>query len=197
MKIASLFIAGVIATALVSFNKSNDQKEVKYVLNTGKSVLKWKAGKNENYFHVGTVDFKNGKVEMENGMLKEGEFEVDLSSIKVTDDQMAEDKRKKLAGHLQTEDFFNIAKYSTANVKIGHIHDGKLHTTVTVLGVPVSQDVPVKLVNTEKGLTIDGTFDYDFTAANIPGTQLHEGETERISPVFHFDLHLELKKAAN
>jgi len=195
MKIASLLVAGVIATALVSFNGSNDEKEVKYVLNTGKSSLKWKAGKSENYFHVGTVDFKHGKVEMENGMLKEGEFEVDLGSIKVTDMQMPEEKRKKLAGHLQTEDFFNVAKYATADVEVEGYHDGKLHTTITVLGVPVTQDVPVKLINTDKGLTIEGTFDYDFTAANIPGTQLHEGETERISPVFHYDLHLELKKA--
>ena len=194
MKIVSFLVASALVTALVSFNRSNDEKEVKYVLDTKKSSLKWKAGKNENYFHVGTVDFKEGHIEMENGMLHDGEFEVDLASIKVVDEGLPKEKREKLAGHLQTEDFFNVAKYATAEVEVGSYKEDKLHTTVTVLGVPVTQDVPVTLITSDKGLTIEGTFDFDFSAANIPGTQLHEGETERISPVFHFDLHLELSK---
>lgn len=194
MRIVSFIVASALLTGLVSFNKSNDEKEEKYVLNTKKSSLKWKGGKNENYFHIGTVDFKEGHIEMENGKIDEGEFELDLTSIKVVDEGLPKQKRDNLAGHLQTEDFFNVAKYATAEVEINGYKDGKLHTTVTVLGVPVTQDVPVTLTSSDNGLTIDGTFDFDFTAANIPGTQLQEGETERISPVFHFDLHLELTK---
>jgi polyisoprenoid-binding protein YceI len=201
MKLFNVLAVAAATTALVSFqyatNTKHEGDEVHYHIDKAHSVLKWKAGKSENYFHTGTVMFKDGSLEMDHNMVEKGNFEVDLSTIKVTDENLPEDKRGMLAGHLQTEDFFNVAKFATASVKVGEYKDGKLHTTVTVLGVAVSQDIPVTLKADGKTATINGKFDFDFTSAKIPGTIPQEGDTESISPVFSFDLNLTLNAAAH
>ena len=201
MKLFNVLAVAAATTALVSFQYASNSKhegdEVHYQIDKEHSVLKWKGGKSENYFHVGTVMFKNGELSMDHNMIEKGNFEVDLSTIKVTDENLPEDKRGMLAGHLQTEDFFNVAKYATASVKVGEYKDGKLHTTVTILGVAVSHDVPVTLKADDKTATINGKFDFDFTSANIPGTIPQEGDTEHISPVVSFDLNLILNAVAH
>jgi len=100
-----------------------------------------------------------------------------------------------LAGHLKNEDFFNVAKYATAHVHIGEYKDGKLHTTVNVLGKEVSHHIPVTLKADAKTASISGKFDFDFTEAHIPGTIPEEGDEESISPIFTFDLDLKLNVA--
>jgi len=195
MKLFNVLAVAAATTALVSFqyvtNSKHEGDEVHYQIDKEHSILKWKGGKSAEYFHTGTVMFKSGELEMDHNMIEAGKFEIDLASIKITDN-LPDAKKVMLAGHLQNEDFFNIAKYATAAVNVGAYKDGKLHTTVTVLGMEVTHDIPVKLKADGKTAAIVGTFDFDFTDAKIPGTIHQEGDTESISPVFSFDLNLML-----
>lgn len=197
MKLFNVFAIAVATTALVSFQYGKIVKAsdvVTYELDKTKSTLGWKGGKNANYFHTGLVDFSEGTLTMDKGNVAAGSFTVDLSTIKVSDAGLPDEKKQYLAGHLKNEDFFNVAKFATAKVTLGAYKDGKLTTTINVLGMDVKQDVPVVIKKTEKGATITGKFDVDFTAAQIPGVQPKEGDTEHISPVFSFDLNLAVKE---
>ena len=118
---------------------------------------------------------------------------MDLGSIAVVDANLPAEKQEGLAKHLKTEDFFNIAKFATSTVSIGAYKDGKLATTITLLGVEVKKDIPVEIVSSKGIITLKGKFDVDFSAAKIPGPQPIDGEKEFISPVFSFDLNLVLK----
>jgi polyisoprenoid-binding protein YceI len=198
MKLFNVIAIATVTGALVSFQYGKTIKKdevVKYELDKSASKLAWKGGNNENNFHTGVVNFSEGSLEMNKGNVSNGTFTVDLSTIKVTDAGLPDGKKDYLAGHLKNEDFFNVTKYAVAKVTLGEYKDGKLTTTVNLLGVDVKQDVPVVIKKSEKGATISGKFDFDFTAANIPGTIKKEGDTESISPVFSFDLNLTVKEA--
>ena len=66
--------------------------------------------------HTGTINIKNGSLEMDNGMLTGGQFDIDMSTIRVTD--MEGEYAKKLEGHLSSDDFFGVANYPTASFVI-------------------------------------------------------------------------------
>ena len=196
MKLFNVIAIATVTGALVSFQYGKSIKKdevVKYQLEKTASTLTWKGGKNAEYFHSGVVEFSEGTLEMNNGNVANGSFTVDLATIKVTDAGLPDGKKDYLAGHLKNEDFFNVAKYATAKVTLGEYKDGKLATTINLLGVDVKQNVPVTIKKTEKGANISGKFDVDFTPANIPGTIKKEGDTESISPIFSFDLNLNVK----
>jgi len=178
----------------------NEEVEVlTYNLDNENSSLKWAAQMSPDYGHKGTIDFESGSITMENGELKEGSFIVDLKSIKVTD--LGEEKAPVLEGHLKgtmvDEDhpqdmFFNTPENATAEVKVGEYKDGKLTTTLILLGTEVTQDVPVEITSDENGATIKGKFKFNFAAFNMPG--LEPSEHGAIQPDFDFDLNVVLTK---
>jgi len=197
MKIINFIAITAATAALASFQLVKTDQTIKpkntYKLDKSASILGWKGGKSDAYYHTGTVKFSEGSVLLEKGVISSGNFTVDLASIAVVDANLPAEKQEGLAKHLKTEDFFNIAKFATSIVNIGAYKDGKLSTTITLLGVEVKKDIPVEIVSSKGIITLKGKFDVDFSAAKIPGTQPIDGEKEFISPIFSFDLNLVLK----
>ncbi len=197
MKITNIIALTVASAALASFQLVKTDQNVKpkntFKLDKATSILGWKGGKSDTYFHTGTVKFSEGSVIMNQGQISSGNFTVDLGSITCVDANLTKEKQEGLAGHLKNEDFFNVTKFASSTVTIGAYKDGKLSTTITLLGVEVKENIPVEVVSSKGLITIKGKFDVDFSAAKIPGTQPSEGETDHISPVFSFDLNLVLK----
>ena len=173
---------------------------VTYSLDAENSSLSWKGTMSPKYFHTGTVDFQSGSITMQGDSLTEGSFVVDMSTIKNTDLEDA-GKATYLQGHLTgtivDEDhpvdmFFNIEKFPTVKVKLGEYKDGKLTTTLMILGSELTQDVAVTLSSDEDGASIKGKFSMDFGALGIPGlAQMEEGS---ISSTIDFDLNVMLTK---
>ncbi len=85
-------------------------------LDTQSSVLKW-TGKKVTGEHFGTVKVASGNVELADGSLKGGTFEIDMKSIFVKD---IEDPKynKKLTDHLLSEDFFAALEFPKAQFTI-------------------------------------------------------------------------------
>lgn len=197
MKIINVIAMSIVGASLVSFSLNKTVVEKKhqnsFILDKVNSTLGWKGGKNDSYFHSGKVQFSEGNLVMEHGVIVSGNFVVDMSTIVCTDAELPKEKQDGLAKHLKDVDFFNIAKYATSRVTIGAYKEGKLSTTINVLGVDIKQDIPVVFISNEKGASIVGKFDIDFTMAKIPGIQPQEGDKESIKPVFSFDLNLVLK----
>lgn len=191
---------GACTEATTEEETVNEEVEVMtYNLDADNSSLGWMGMISAEYFHEGTVDFKSGSVTMENGELSEGSFVVDMTTI--NDTSLEDPKSGYLTGHLQgtvvDEDhpqnlFFNTPDYPTVEVKLGEYKDGKLSTTLMILGSELTQDVEVEISSDENGASIKGEFSMNFSALGIPGLS---GEEEgSISPVIEFDLNLMLTK---
>ncbi len=169
-------------------------KPTVYQLDTEASILKWKGSESEDDYHVGTIGFSEGSLTMQGDQLTEGSFVVDMGSIAVTDEGMPDPLKGKLKGHLENEDFFDIAKYATTTVSLGNYADGKLDITLNVMGTEVQSSVPVEIVTNENGATMEGRFAIDLSSVGVPGLQPEEDEDESISPEIEFGIMAVLTK---
>lgn len=172
---------------------------ITYTLDAEGSTLSWAASMSPEYGHKGTVSFKEGSITMQGDSLTEGSFVVDMTTIKNTD--LEAEKAAALEGHLMgtmvdeqhpQNLFFNTPDFPSVEVKLGEYKDGKLSTTLIILGSELTQDVAVKLTSDDKGASISGKFSMDFASLKIPG--LAPSENGSISPMIEFDLNLKLKK---
>lgn len=87
-----------------------------YKVDLSKSKLTWE-GRKVTGAHHGTINLRDGSLELINGVLKGGEFTIDMNSI-VNLDLTDETWNKKLVDHLKSNDFFSVASYPEAKLKI-------------------------------------------------------------------------------
>jgi polyisoprenoid-binding protein YceI len=135
----AFFTAGIYATEPVA--------EKKVEVKANESTVAWKAYKVTGS-HTGTVDLKSGGLVFDNGILKGGEFIVDMTSITCTD--LEGEYKQKLEGHLKSDDFFSVASYETAklvftNSKPTGKNSYEVTGELTIKGItkPVTFDVSV------------------------------------------------------
>ena len=135
----AFFTAGIYATEPVA--------EKKVEVKANESTVAWKAYKVTGS-HTGTVDLKSGGLVFDNGILKGGEFIVDMTSITCTD--LEGEYKQKLEGHLKSDDFFSVASYETAklvftNSKPSGKNSYEVTGELTIKGItkPVTFDVSV------------------------------------------------------
>jgi polyisoprenoid-binding protein YceI len=99
---------------------SNGDDQVTYKVNTEASNIKWNGYKVTGE-HEGTINIMNGMIAMDNGKLVGGEFTIDMSSLTVTD--LTGETKGKLEGHLKSDDFFGVATYPNAMLKITKVKE--------------------------------------------------------------------------
>ncbi len=191
-----LFILAAGLTLASCSSKTEEQKEAivaNYTLDVENSKLEWMGGKTlVDYGHNGEIKFSNGTVETIDGVINNGSFTVDMNSIVITD-ATPDEKKPYLVGHLQNEDFFNVTVFPTTTVKVGEYKDGKLPTTITLLGKEYTQDVAVTATVTEEKVILKGDFTFDFKGIEAVGFMVGE-DGDQIKSEFSFKLHAELKK---
>ena len=176
-----------------SGNATESAASATFTIDTAASSLKWKGSKSEEDFHVGSLKFKSGSLTAQGLTNVSGEFVVNMSSIKVEDKELPADKKEMLKGHLSAKDYFDVSKFPEVTVKVSEYKDGKLATTITVLGKEMKQDIPVTLTNDGKKASITGKFDLDFKSLNIEGMKVNEEKPEEtIKSVVSFDLNIVL-----
>jgi polyisoprenoid-binding protein YceI len=200
MKKTGLLLIGAVAIMAVSFTYMNKltQKEnaeitrtTAYTLDTEASVLSWRGEKNAQHFHTGSVKFSDGSINASDGGIDSGSFTVDMMSISVGD-KMEEGKIDYLVQHLQSADFFNATDFPTVGVTVSGYKNGKLATTLNVLGQSITQDIPVQVEFSKTGVSIKGDFDIDFHDLKLPGMQTDPESGEAISSVINYKLDLVL-----
>ena len=76
------------------------------------STLGW-TGKKVGGQHTGTINLKDGTVQVKGSQIVGGTFVADMASLKNTDLTDA-DYNAKLVGHLKSDDFFGVEKNPTA-----------------------------------------------------------------------------------
>ena len=124
-----------------------------------KSWLRWKATKVTG-FHEGPIKIKAASVELEKGLIKKGQFIVDMDSLSC--DDMEEGKwRTKLIGHLKSDDFFSVKKFRTAVLKINGskaLQNGDLKVKGDLLIKGIKKPIEFIVKKTSLGLKGDLTF---------------------------------------
>lgn len=146
-KILSIALAVLIMTAAFTVL----QKEVK--VDTDSSQIAW-VGKKVTGQHNGTVNIKEGALEMENGQVTGGSFTIDMTTINVLD--LEGEYKDKLMGHLRSDDFFSVEDHKTAKFTITSI-DKSEATDATHF---VAGDLTIK------GITNKITFPANVTVEN-------------------------------
>jgi polyisoprenoid-binding protein YceI len=124
---AGIFAATIFSASLTSCsggNKAGDAEEVAtagdesltFLVETTESELGW-IGKKLAGQHNGTITISEGSIFVENGILTAGEFQIDMSTIKVLDIADAE-QNSNLVAHLSSDDFFGVATHPTSKFEI-------------------------------------------------------------------------------
>ena len=118
------------------------------------SVLTWKGSKPTGS-HNGTVALQSGGMLIEEGVLKGGEFVIDMNTI-INVDMAGSAGAGKIEGHLKAPDFFDIAVYPTSKFEITNVEEaeGKLAVTgnLQIKDVTKSITIPATILS-EGGVT--------------------------------------------
>lgn len=135
----------VILLLTISLIFAQDQK----VLESKQVNIIWKGYKLTGE-HSGNIFIKEGKLFFEEGILKGGEFLIDMNSITCTD---IEDKEynAKLVGHLKSDDFFGVKNYPTAKMVFSKVNRTKDGYTVEAQLTIKKATHPVRFSVVKKG----------------------------------------------
>lgn len=85
-------------------------------VNTDKSSIHW-IGKTIGGEHSGEIKLKQAILEIEDDVIRNGEFVIDMNSMNNTDIE-SEEYRQKIIGHLKSDDFFGVSTFPIAVLKI-------------------------------------------------------------------------------
>jgi polyisoprenoid-binding protein YceI len=138
-------------------------------LDTTKSTVKW-LGKKVTGQHDGTIAVKGGAIEVDKNTVKGGTIEIDMTSIKVLDIKETE-YNKKLNDHLNSDDFFSVAKHPVSTLKIKEAKELKgnkdatheIKADLTIKGIthpvtfPAKVDVKDGKASAKGKITVDRT----------------------------------------
>lgn len=159
--------------------------------------------------HHGVFMIKEGKLAVEAGTIKGGSFVIDMNTLKADDQDSV--GNAKLAGHLMSPDFFDVAKFNTATFEIVSVAAGidtsikeviltdATHTVtgnLTLKGVTKSISFPAKVTMTDATTTADANFNIDRTLWGLSYGNDKSLKDKFISPIVNIALHLVANKAA-
>ena len=96
---------------------------VTYKIDTTNSTIEWRGTKPTGE-HIGTINIQDGSLTATEDEITSGNVIIDMNSIKVLDEGMADNDRASLENHLKgtvegkETDFFNVRKFPTASFEI-------------------------------------------------------------------------------
>lgn len=144
-----------------------------YEINANESTIEWRGTKPTGE-HVGTINIQDGSLMATNEQITSGRVIIDMESIEVTDEGMAEDQRNNLEQHLKgtvegkETDFFNVNVYPTATFEITGVSEENgqkmLQGNLTLKDSTKNIQFPVRTEIGEEELTLESeTFVIDRT----------------------------------
>ncbi|MGB0523592.1 MAG: YceI family protein [Flammeovirgaceae bacterium] len=163
------------------------------------SVLKWKGSQLFDFNnHYGTVKFKEGYLDMAGNAIKGGSFVVDMNTITNTDGKYNE----SLVDHLKNEDFFEVSKYPTSQLKITEINNDlgmsmTVKADLTIKGITNQVEFQAQKANKGEQLIITAKFIIDRSKWNVKyGSQsfFKNLGDETISDAIEFEVRLVIEK---
>jgi polyisoprenoid-binding protein YceI len=157
--------------------------------------------------HHGIILLKEGSITDDAGKINGGKVVIDLNTLR-TDDQDSTGNAK-LTGHLMSPDFFDVAKYPTAEFEITAVAEGMdpsmkdlimkdaTHTitgNLMMKGISKSITFPAKVMMNGNQLTADANFNIDRTEWGLSYGNDKSLKDKFISPTVNIQLHIVAKK---
>ena len=131
-----------------------------YNVNLDESSLVWTGREVSTSSHYGTINFTSGQFEIADGLISQGEFFVDMTSITVQD--LTGGSKERLEGHLRSDDFFSVESFPTAHLYISSsevISNGKWMVNGFLTIKDISHPVLFEMANTAEGWNASLVFD--------------------------------------
>jgi polyisoprenoid-binding protein YceI len=191
LKMNKLFFLAIITFLMVSCNSGSNNAEqaatndaltinesngTQYNLITSESFLQWRGTKPAGE-HSGSVDIKEGTINLDNGIISGGSFTIDLKTIENEDVENSE-MNTKLVNHLKSEDFFHVDEYPNAKFELVSVNQDSGNSEITnaynitgnltIKGITKSIIIPAQ-VDMKDGYVIASTeeFSIDRTLWNV------------------------------
>ena len=124
------------------------------------SSLVWTGREVSTSSHYGSINFTSGQFEIADGLISQGEFLVDMTSINVQD--LTGGSKERLEGHLRSDDFFSVESFPTAHLYISSsevVSNGKWMVNGFLTIKDISHPVLFEMSNTEDGWNANLVFD--------------------------------------
>lgn len=171
-----------------------------YQIDPAQSKVEW-VGKKVTGQHNGTIQVKSGTVTLDNGKITQGQFVIDMSSLKVLDLQDPA-ANQKLTGHLKSDDFFSVTSFPESNFKITSAKStgtnaAELTGDLTIKGKTHPLTIPVTLTLTGDQAAAVGQTKIDRTKYDVrygSGKFFQNLGDKMIDDEFELKLNLVAKK---
>ena len=141
-----------------------------YKIDTDKSKIYW-IGRKITGEHNGTINIKDGYVNINEGSITSGEFQIDMNSIAVLD--MSEKYNKKLESHLKDPDFFDVDLFPVSSFTINDSYDFFIIDNIVFKGdlkikdIVVEKSIPATISVNDSIAEAIGVIDVDRTLFGI------------------------------
>ncbi len=156
-------------TNQVKLKKANDIAALSstsgnYTFDLSKSKIVWRGEKATGKTHKGTIALREGTLVMSGGKITGGGLSIDMSTIKVTDEDAT--SSNKLEGHLKSPDFFDTAKFPYAKFEITSVgatngQNVELKGNLTIKGITKPATTNVVLVDNSDKILFGGSLVFD------------------------------------
>jgi polyisoprenoid-binding protein YceI len=154
--LAAVVLAFTLTTSVFAGSQNVD---------TAKSSVKW-LGKKVTGEHTGTINVKEGNLEVSNGKVTGGKVVIDMNSIADTDLTDA-NWNAKLVGHLKSDDFFGVATYPTSELVITKVEGTTFSGNLTIKGITNPIVFTATSSTAGKTTTYKGTLTIDRSKYNV------------------------------
>jgi polyisoprenoid-binding protein YceI len=161
--ITTIFIA---LTSLIGLSESPAPAKV----NISESSVTWHASKVTGS-HFGKVPISSANMDYANGKITGGTFEMDMANLTVEDITDA-GSNQKLTGHLKSDDFFSVTKFSKSHLKIKNVkstggNNYEITGDLTIKGITKPVTFPATVVASNGKITTTAEIKFDRTHYDI------------------------------
>ncbi|MEZ4917995.1 MAG: YceI family protein [Saprospiraceae bacterium] len=166
----------------------------------------WSGKKATGRIHYGTLKVDRGTIQVNENQIVGGLVEIDMMSLDVSDIEEA-NERKDLIGHLQSDDFFDAAKYPKASFEIDEVlpsQNGKFNAIVRgslkIKGVEKAINIPANVeISTDALVAKSVSFPINRTdyGVNFRSGILGTVKDRVIEDIVTISLELKAAKASN
>ncbi|GMQ29124.1 YceI family protein [Algoriphagus confluentis] len=139
-------------------------------VNKAESQIRWEASKVTGT-HWGYVPIKNANLDVAEGKITGGSFDMDMVNLTV-EDLKEEPSKGNLTKHLKSDDFFSVEKFNTSTFKITEAKtsngtDYTISGTLTIKGISQPISFPAKVTMAGGKMTATGQITFDRTKYDI------------------------------
>jgi len=152
-----------LGLALLAFTLATAVMAATQKVDVTKSKVEW-TGKKLTGQHTGTIDVKEGILEVNNGKVEGGKIVMDMQSIKNVDLTDA-GYSAKLVNHLKSDDFFSVVTHPTSILEVTKVEGTTANPiftgNLTIKGITHPVTFPATSAKEGKNTVFTGTLTID------------------------------------